>query len=60
MMLEIVVVICKLGTKAKPSKRSQSENGQTTYHILLTISVGKHVDQIYENLSRVTIPISKP
>jgi hypothetical protein len=37
MMPKIVVVACKLGTKATPSKRkSQSKNGQATYHIPMT------------------------
>jgi hypothetical protein len=45
--------------EAKPSRRSESENGQTTYHKPMITQVGKCIHQIYEDLSKVTIPISK-
>jgi len=47
--------------EAKPSKRnSEFENGQATHHKPMTTQVGKCIDQIYEDLNKVTIPISKP
>ncbi len=60
-MPKIIIVAYKLRQEAKPSKRrSESKNRQATYLKAMTTQVGKHINQIYENLSKVTIPISKP
>jgi len=60
MMPKIIIVACKLRMEAKPSKRnSEFENGQATHHKPMTTQVGKCINQIYEDLNKVTIPISK-
>jgi hypothetical protein len=40
-MPQTTIVTCKFGQKAKPSRRSQLENGQVTYQILVNIQVGR-------------------
>lgn len=59
-MLEIDIVAYKLGQKVEPSRRSQSKNGQATYQVQMSIQVGRRAHQIYEDRSRVMVPISKP
>jgi hypothetical protein len=54
-------VVCKLGQKFELSRiKSQSKNGQATYHIPKNIQFGRRANQTYEVPSKVTIPISRP
>jgi hypothetical protein len=51
----------KLGQEVEPSRRgNQSKNDQATYQVLMNTQVGKQANQIYEDPSWVTIPISRP
>ncbi len=46
----MAIAICKLGPKVQPS-RSKLKNGQATYWVLMSIQVGRQVDQIDEGPS---------
>jgi hypothetical protein len=59
-MPKIAIVAYKFGPKAKPLRRTKLENGQATYQILESIQVRRWANQIYEDPSWVTVPISKP
>ncbi len=61
MIPNTTIVVCKLGQKFElPKIKSQYENGQATYHILMNIQFGRKANQTYEVPSRVIIPISRP
>lgn len=59
-MLKITIVAYKLGQEFEPLIRNWLENGQATYKVPMSIQVGRWTNQIYQDPSRVTIPISKP
>lgn len=60
-MPETTTIAYKLGQEVEPSRKgSQSKNDQATYQVPMNIQVGRQVNQIYEDPSRVTIPISRP